>query len=95
MRQPYDQNLDLNYRPELTYEECLKIVKGLEAVRRCHLTNTPIVERTARLMQRKQIHHLPSLNIFIEDMAVRALQDMKHSTAIPEPQQPIALPGIS
>jgi hypothetical protein len=95
MRQPYEQNLDLNYRPELTYEECLKIVKGLEAVRRCHLTNTPIVERAARLMQRKQIHHLPSLNIFIEDMAVRALQDMKNSTAIPEPQQPVTLPGIS
>ena len=94
MRQPYDQNLDLNYRPELTYEECLKIVKGLEAVRRCHLINTPIVERAARLMQRKQIHHLPSLNIFIEDMAARALQDTKQSLAIPESQQPITLPGI-
>jgi hypothetical protein len=95
MRQPYEQNLDLNYRPELTYEECLKIVKGLEAVRRCHLTNTPIVERAARLMQRNQIHHLPSLNLFIEDMATKASQDMKNSSVIPESQKPITLPGIS
>jgi hypothetical protein len=94
MRQPYEQNLDLNYRPVLTYEECLKIVKGLEAVRRCHLTNTPIVERAARLMQRNQIHHLPSLNLFIENMAGRALQDMNNSSAIPESQKPITLPGI-
>jgi hypothetical protein len=95
MRQPYEQNLDLNYRPELTYEECLKIVKGLEAVRRCHLTNTPIVERAARLMQRNQIHHLPSLNLFIEDMAAKASQDIENPSATPKSQKPITLPGIS
>ena len=41
MRQPYEQYLDQNYKPELTYEEYLRIVKGLEAVRSCHLINSP------------------------------------------------------
>ena len=71
MRQPYEQNLDLNYKPELSYEECLRIVKGLEAVRKCHLTNSPIVERAARFMQRNKILHLPSLNLLIEDTAAK------------------------
>jgi hypothetical protein len=75
MRQPYEQNLDQNYKPELTYEECLRIVKGLEAVRSCHLINSPIVEKAARLMQRNQIHYLPALNHFIEDMAAKVLKD--------------------
>ena len=84
MRQTYEQNLDQNYKPELTYEECLRIVKGLEAVRSCHLTNSPIVERAARLMQRNQIHHLPSLNLLIEDTAAKLLQDTEQSSAIAE-----------
>jgi len=83
MRQPYEQNLDQNYKPELAYEECLHIVKGLEAVKRCHLTNSPIVERVARLMQRK-IHYLPSLNHFIEDVAPKVLKDTEQSSAIVE-----------
>jgi hypothetical protein len=84
MRQTYEQNIDQNYKPELTYEECLRIVKGLEAVRSCHLTNSPIVERAARLMQRNQIHHLPSLNLLIEDTAAKLLQDTEQSSAIAE-----------
>jgi hypothetical protein len=84
MRQPYEQNLDQNYKPELTYEECLKIVKGLEAVRSYHLINSPIVERAARLMQRKKIHYLPSLNQFIEDMAAKVLENVAQSPAIVE-----------
>lgn len=75
MRQPYEQNLDQNYNPELTFEECLRIVKGLEAVRSCHLINSPIVERAARLMQHQKIHYLPALNHLIEDMAAKALKD--------------------
>lgn len=82
MRQSYDQNLDQNYKPELSYEECLRIVKGLESVRKCHLTNSPIVEKAARFMQRNRIHHLPSLNLLIEDMADKVLEDAKHSAAI-------------
>ena len=84
MRQPYEQNIDQNYKPELTYEECLRIVKGLEAVRSCHLINSPIVERAARLMQHNKIHHLPSLNLLIEDMAAKLLQDTEQSSAIVE-----------
>ena len=80
MRQPYEQNLDQNYKPELTYEECLRIVKGLEAVRSCHLINSPIVEKAARLMQRQRIHNLPALNHLIEDVAARALEDTKQSS---------------
>jgi hypothetical protein len=80
MRQPYEQNLDQNYKPELTYEECLRIVKGLEAVRSCHLINNPIVERAARLMQRQRIHNLPALNHLIEDVAAKALEDTKQSS---------------
>jgi len=74
MRQPYEQNLDQNYKPQLTYEECLRIVKGLEAVRSCHLMNSPIVERAARLMQRHTIHDLPALNHLIEDVAAKTLK---------------------
>jgi hypothetical protein len=84
MRQPYEQNIDQNYKPELTYEECLRIVKGLEAVRKCHLTHSPIVERAARLMQCNKIHHLPSLNLLIEDTAAKLLQDTEQSSAIVE-----------
>jgi len=89
MRKPYEQNLDDNYKPELTYEECLRIVKGLEAVRRCHLTNSPIIERAARLMQRQRIHYLPSLNHFIEDMAAKASENTQQSSAIVEHPNPI------
>jgi hypothetical protein len=78
MRQPYEQNIDQNYKPELSYEECLRIVKGLEAVKTCHLTKSPIVEKAARLMQRQKIHHLPSLNQLIEDMAAKGLKDTDH-----------------
>jgi len=95
MRQPYEQNIDLNYKPELTYEECLRIVKGLEAVRSCHLINSPIVEKAARLMQRNRIHYLPSLNLFIEDMAAKALEDTKQSSKALEQPKPIILPGTA
>ena len=84
MRQTYEQNIDQNYKPELSYEECLRIVKGMEAVRKCHLTHSPIVERAARLMQRNQIHHLPSLNLLIEDMAAKVLGNVAQSPAIVE-----------
>jgi len=89
MRQPYEQNIDQNYKPELSYEECLRIVKGLEAVRRCHLANSPIVERAARLMQRNKIHYLPLLNHFIEDMTPKVLKDTEQSSAIAEHPKPI------
>ena len=82
MRQPYEQNIDQNYKPELTYEECLRIVKGLEAVRRCHLTKSPIVEKAARLMQRERIHYLPSLNNLIEDMAARVMENVEQSSSV-------------
>jgi hypothetical protein len=82
MRQPYEQNLDQNYKPELTYEECLRIVKGLEAVRRCHLVNSPIIERAARFMQRNKIHNLPSLNLLIEDIAAKVREESKQSSEI-------------
>jgi hypothetical protein len=75
MRQPYEENLDQNFKPQLTYEECLRIVKGLEAVRSCHLTDSPILERAARLMQRQKIHDLPALNHLIEDAAAKALKN--------------------
>jgi len=81
MRQTYEHNIDQNYKPELTYEECLRIVKGLEAVRRCHLTDSPIVEKAARFMQRNRIHHLPSLNRLIEDVASGVRQDSVQSSA--------------
>jgi len=89
MRQPYEQNIDQNYKPELTYAECLRIVKGLEAVRSCHLINSPIVERAARLMQHQRIHYLPALNHFIEDMAAKVLKDTEQSSAIVEHPKPI------
>ena len=75
MRQPYEQNIDENYKPELTYDECLRIVKGLEAVRSCHLINSPIVEKAARLMQRHRIYDLPALNHLIEDVAAKTLKN--------------------
>ena len=84
MRQPYEQNIDENYKPELTYEECLRIVKGMEAVRKCHLVNSPIVEKAARLMQHQRIHYLPALNHFIEDMAAKVLENVAQSSAIVE-----------
>lgn len=80
MRQPYEQNIDLNYKPELSYEECLRIVKGLEAVKSCHLLNSPIVEKAARLMQLQRIHYLPALNQFIEDMAAGVLKGKKEKS---------------
>jgi hypothetical protein len=86
---PYEQNLDQNFKPEFTYAECLKIVKGLEAVRKCHLTNSPIVERAARLMQRNRIHHLPSLNLLIENTAAKFLKDTQQSSTIVEHPKPI------
>ena len=89
MRQPYEQNLDQNFKPEFTYAECLQIVKKLEAVRKCHLTNSPIVERAARLMQRNRIHYLPALNHFIEDMAAKVLENVEQSSAIVEHPKPI------
>jgi hypothetical protein len=89
MRQPYEQNLDQNYKPELTYEECLRIVKGLEAVRSCHLINSPIVEKAARLMQRQRIHDLPALNHLIEDVAGKALKDHEWSSPLTEHPKPI------
>jgi hypothetical protein len=95
MRQTYEQNIDQNYKPELTYEECLRIVKGLEAVRRCHLINSPIVERAARLMQCNKIHHLPSLNLLIEDTAAKALEDTKQSSLTLEQPKPIIPPGTA
>jgi hypothetical protein len=79
MRQPYEQDIDQNYKPELSYEECLRIVKGLEAVKTCHLTKSPIVEKAARLMQRQRIHHLPSLNQLIENMAAKGLDETSHA----------------
>jgi recombinational DNA repair ATPase RecF len=89
MRQTYEQNIDQNYKPELSYEECLRIVKGMEAVRKCHLINSPIVERAARLMQHQRIHYLPALNHFIEDMAAKVLKDTEQSSAIVEHPKPI------
>jgi len=79
MRQPYEQNIDQNYKPELSYEECLRIVKGLEAVKSCHLINSPIVERAARLMQHQRIHYLPALNQLIGDLAAGVLKDKEQS----------------
>lgn len=76
MRQPYEQNIDQNYNPELTYEECLRIVKGLEAVKSYHLVNSLIVEKAARLMQRQRIHDLPALNHLMGDMAAKSLKDI-------------------
>jgi hypothetical protein len=93
MRQPYEQNLDQNFKPEFTYAECLQIVKRLEAVRKFHLTNSPIVERAARLMQRNRIHYLPSLNLFIEDIAAKALEDTKQSSNALEQPKPTIPPG--
>ncbi len=81
MRQTYEQDIDQNYKPRLSYEECLHIVKGLEAVRRCHLINSPIVEKAARMMQHEQILHLPSLNHLIEDMADRVPENVEQSSA--------------
>ena len=89
MRQHYEQNIDQNYKPELSYEECLRIVKGMEAVRKCHLTNSPIVEMAARFMQRNKIHHLPSLNLLIEDTAAKVLEDTKQSSLTLEQPKPI------
>ena len=74
MRQPYEENIDRNYKPVLSYEECFRIVKGLQAIRSCHLTHSPIVEKAARLMYHRRIHDLPALNHFIEDAAVKALK---------------------
>jgi hypothetical protein len=56
----------------------------MEAVRKCHLINSPIVERAARLMQRQRIHYLPALNHFIEDMAAKVLENVAQSSAIVE-----------
>ena len=75
MRQPYEENVDRNYKPVLSYEECLRIVKGLEAIRSCHLIDSPIIERAARLMQRQRIHDLPALNHLIEDVAAKTLKN--------------------
>ena len=89
MRQSYEQNIDQNYKPELTYEECLRIVKGLEAVRRCHLINSSIVEKAARLMQHNRIHNLPALNHFIEDIAAKGLNYTEQSSEIAEHPKPV------
>jgi hypothetical protein len=61
----------------------------MEGVRKCHLINSPIVERAAILMQRNQIHYLPALNHFIEDMAAKVLKDTEQSSAIVEHPKPI------
>jgi ribosomal protein L31E len=61
--------VDEDSTTELSYEECLHIVEGLEYVRKSKLAESPIVELAARLMQENKIRHLPSLNQFIEDLA--------------------------
>jgi regulator of PEP synthase PpsR (kinase-PPPase family) len=48
------------------------------------LTNSPIVERAARLMQRNRIHYLPALNHLIEDVAAKVLENVAQSSAIVE-----------
>jgi hypothetical protein len=40
-------------------------------------------------MQRNRIHHLPSLNLLIEDMAAKALEDTKQSSETLEQPTPI------
>jgi hypothetical protein len=40
-------------------------------------------------MQRNQIHYLPALNHFIEDMAAKVLKDTEQSSAIVEHPKPI------
>lgn len=69
MRPSFTLHLDQDLTPELSYEECLHIVKGLESVRRCKLTTSPIVEWAARFMQQNNIRHLSSLSQFIEEVA--------------------------
>jgi hypothetical protein len=46
-------------------------------------------------MQRNRIHYLPSLNLFIEDMAAKALEDTKQSSKALEQPKPIILPGTA
>jgi len=89
MRQPYEQNFDQNFKPELTYEECLHIVKNLEAVRRCHLINSPIVDKAARFMQRQRIYDLPALDHLIEDVAAKGLKDSGQPSALAGHPKPI------
>jgi regulator of PEP synthase PpsR (kinase-PPPase family) len=48
------------------------------------LTNSSIVEKAARLMQRNRIHYLPALNHLIEDMAAKVLENIQQSSAVVE-----------
>lgn len=50
----------------LSYEECLKIVRGLEATKKYGLDGNPIVERIAKLMHEKVIKDLPLLDTLLE-----------------------------
>ena len=80
MRTSYERYLDEDRTPELSYEECLQIVKGLEAVRKYSLSNSPIVEKVAILMQQSRFRNLAWLNQLIENTAVRMPGDSKGSS---------------
>lgn len=80
MHLSYERYLDEDSTPDLSYKECLHIVRGLEAVRKRHLRNGPVVEKVATFMQRNRVRNLAWLNQLIEDMAARVLGDSKPSS---------------
>jgi len=50
---------------------------GARSCKKCHLTDSRIVEIAAILMQHNKIHHLPSLDLFIKDMVAKAAEETR------------------
>ena len=80
MHLSYGRYFDEDVITDLSYEECLHIVRGLEAFKKRHLRNGPVVEKVATFMQRNRVRNLAWLNQHIEDMASRELGGSKPSS---------------
>lgn len=85
----YERNLDEDAITDLSYKECLDVVRGLETVKKRHLRNSPIVEKTAILMHRNRVRDVAWLSQMIEAMADRLLEESRLSPTIVEHPAPI------
>ena len=77
MRFNYQRNLYEDTTPDLTYKECLNIIRGLETVKKHHLRNSPVVENMATLMHQRKVRDLAWLSQLIEDTANKVLVESK------------------
>ncbi|MCJ7522755.1 MAG: hypothetical protein MUP21_11155 [Dehalococcoidia bacterium] len=84
----YERSHHEDLVPDLSYKECLDIVRSLETVKKLHLRNSPIIEKIAVLMQQNRVRDLTWLSQLIEDTADRVLGESRLSSMIAEHPTP-------